>query len=93
MPSKSVHASSVLPAGTSIEVRCHLNCPWSAGFEVEEPVLADDEVNYRIRRAQSSAQSSRVLPAVFGADYVRRLGRRRPDLALSGRRELERSST
>jgi hypothetical protein len=34
-----------------------------------------------------------VLPAVFGADYVRRLGRRRPDLALSGRRELERSST
>jgi hypothetical protein len=89
MRSKSVQARSVLPAGTSIEVRCHLNCPWSAGFEVEEPVLADDEVSYRIRRVQSS----RVLPAVFGADYVRRLGRRRPDLALSGRRELERSST
>ncbi len=89
MRSKSVHASSVLPAGTSIEVRCHLNCPWSTGFEVEEPVLEDDDVSYRIRRAGSS----RVLPAVFGADYIRRLGRRRPDLALSGRRELERSST
>jgi hypothetical protein len=78
----------VLPAGTSIEVRCHLNCPWSTGFEVDEAVLADDEVSYRIRRAQSS----RALPAVFGAAYVRRLGRRSPDLAMSGRRELERSS-
>ena len=88
MRSKSAHAPSVLPAGTSIEVRCHLNCPWSAGFEVEEPVLVDDEVSYRIRRAQSS----RALPAVFGADYVRRLGRRGPDLVVSRRRELERSS-
>jgi hypothetical protein len=78
----------VLPAGTSIEVRCHLNCPWSTGFEVDEAVLADDEVSYRIRRAESS----RALPAVFGADYVRRLGRQSPDLAMSGRRELERSS-
>jgi hypothetical protein len=89
MSSRSVRGSSVLPVGTSIEVRCHLNCPWSAGFEVEEPVLADDEVGYRIRRADSS----RALPAVFGADYVRRLGRRRPDVALPGPRELERSST
>jgi hypothetical protein len=88
MRSNSVHASSVLPAGTPIEVRCHLNCPWSPGFEVDEAVLVDDEVGYRIRRATSS----RALPAVFGADYVRRLGRRSPDLVMSGQRELERSS-
>jgi hypothetical protein len=88
MRANSVHAPSVLPAGTSIEVRCHLNCPWSPGFVVDEAVLVDDEVSYRIRRATSSP----ALPAVFGVDYVRRLGRRRPDLVVSGRRELERSS-
>jgi hypothetical protein len=88
MHSKSAHAPSVLPAGTSIEVRCHLNCPWSPGFEIEEAVLVDDEVGYRIRRAASS----RALPAVFGPDYIRRLGRRSSDLVVSGRRELERSS-
>jgi hypothetical protein len=75
-------------AGTAIEVRCHLNCPWTAGFEVEEAVLVDDEVSYRIRRAEFS----RALPGVFGADYVRRLGRRSPDFSLPGRRELERTS-
>ena len=89
MRSKTAHATHVLSAGTSIEVRCHLNCPWSPGFEVEEAVLVDDEVNYRIR----STRSSRVLPAVLGADYIRRLGRRRPDLTVSRRRELERTST
>jgi hypothetical protein len=88
MGSKSVHASSVLPAGTPIEVRCHLNCPWSPGFEVDEAVLVDDGVGYRIRRATST----RALPAVFGADYVRRLGRHRPNVVVSGQRELERSS-
>ena len=88
MRSKSAHAPSVLPAGTSIEVRCHLNCPWSAGFVVEEPVLVDDEVSYRIRRTQSN----RALPAVFGADYVRRMAGGSADLVVSGRRELERSS-
>jgi hypothetical protein len=88
MRSKTAHAPYILAAGTAIEVRCHLNCPWSSGFEVEEAVLVDDEVSYRIRRAASS----RALPAVFGADYVRRLGRRTPDFALSGRRELERTS-
>ena len=89
MRSKTAHAPYVLPPDTAIEVRCHLNCPWSPGFEVEEAVLADDEVGYRIRRAESR----RVLPAVFGADYVRRLSQRSPDLGLSGGRELERSST
>jgi hypothetical protein len=88
MHSKTAHAAYVLAAGTAIEVRCHLNCPWSPGFEIEEAVLVDDEVGYRIRRAGSS----RALPAVFGADYVRRLGRRSPDLAVSERRELERTS-
>ena len=93
MRSKTAHAPYVLSAGTAIEVRCHLNCPWSPGFEIEEAVLVDDEVGYRIRRAQSR----RVLPAVFGADYVRRLGRRTGEMAVSGGvsggRELERSST
>jgi hypothetical protein len=89
MRSKTAHAPSVLLAGTVIEVRCHLNCSWSPGFEVEEAVLVDDEVCYRIRRAESK----RVLPAVFGAAYVRRLGRRSPETAVSGGRELERSST
>lgn len=83
------HAPYVLPAGTTIEVRCHLNCPWSPGFEVDEVILVDEEVGYRIRRTASQG----VLPAVLGSDYVRRLGRRSPDLALSGGRELERSST
>jgi hypothetical protein len=89
MRSKTAHAPYVLPAGTAIEVRCHLNCPWSPGFEVDEAVLVDDEVAYRIRRAHPR----RVLPAVFGSDYVRRLGRRSPDVGVSGGRELERSST
>jgi hypothetical protein len=73
MRSNTAHAPQVLSAGTSIEVRCHLNCPWSPGFEVEEAVLVDDEVNYRIRRAESG----RALPTAFGADYVRRLVQRR----------------
>ena len=72
MRTKTDHAPYVLAAGTAIEVRCHLNCPWCPGFEVEEAVLVDDEVSYRIRRAQSS----RALPTVFAAAYVRRLGRR-----------------
>lgn len=88
MRTRGTHAPHVLTAGTSIEVRCHLNCPWSTGFEVEEAVLVNDQVSYRIRRAESG----RALPTPFGADYVRRqsLG-----LALSGRgrRELERPST
>ena len=88
MRSKTAHAPYVLPAGTAIEVRCHLNCPWSAGFKVAEAVLADDEVGYRIRRAESRW----ALPAVFGPDYVRRRGRRSPGLDTSGRRELEGSS-
>ena len=106
MRSKRAHAPHVLSAGTSIEVRCHLNCPWSPGFEVEEAVLLDDEVNYRIRRAESG----RAFPTAFGADYVRRLGGSRPEagtygvsrdfavprrsgLGRSGTRELERPST
>lgn len=76
MRSKRAHAPHILSAGTSIEVRCHLNCPWSPGFEVEEAVLVEDEVSYRIRRAESGW----ALPTAFGADYVRRLGRRSPAL-------------
>jgi hypothetical protein len=89
MRTKTAHASSVLPVGASIEVRCHLNCPWSPGFEVAEAILAEDEVGYRIR----PTGSRRVLPAVLGSDYVRRPVRRTRVSGLPPRRELERSST
>ena len=89
MRTKSAHGSSVLPVGTSIEVRCHLNCPWSPGFEIAEAILAGDEVGYRVQ----STDSRRVLPAILASDYVRRPLRRHGVAGLPARRELERSST
>lgn len=57
-------ARSRLTEGTRVEVRSGFDDSWSSGFEVEEVT----ETGYRLRRRSDS----RVLPAEFPVDNVRR---------------------
>jgi hypothetical protein len=58
-----VHDVGVLGVGSLVEIRCHPNCPWAAGWEVCQLVASTDGPRFVVRRVGLPRPLSSSLPA------------------------------